>query len=153
MKENVSSQALEGGSLLLESGRGSARLFRLSAGVLFFVCKGSLSGSFYAPMVALAQQEVERCGRLVMFVDGWDLHSVDTEFREAWTKWFKQHREHFHMRLLVRTALMDMAASMANLLTGIHVIKTYSKVPNWERACTEDFPAFRAVSRSLSERV
>jgi hypothetical protein len=152
-QEHVSSQAQAGGTTLLESGRGSAQLFRLGPGVLFFVCKGSLSRAFYQPMVALAQQEVEQRGRLVMFVDGWELHSVDTGFREAWTAWFKLHRAHFHMRLLVRSALMDMAASMANLMTGIHVIKTYSNVARWERACTEDFPSFRANSRSLSERI
>ena len=152
-REHVSSQALADGSRLVESGRGSTQLFRLGAGVLFYVCKGSLSRSFYLPMVALAQEEVDRSGRLVMFVDGWELRSVDTEFREAWTAWFKLNREHFHMRLLVRSPLMDMAASMANLLTGIHVIKTYSKVAQWERACTVDFPDFRATSRSLSERV
>ena len=46
------------------------------------------------------------------------------------------------MRLLVRTKLMDMAASLANLLTGMTVVKTYSNVASWERACTGDFKGF-----------
>jgi hypothetical protein len=43
----------------------------------------------------------------------------------------------------VRTKLMEMAASLANLLTGIAVIKTYSNLTAWDAACTADFPAFR----------
>jgi hypothetical protein len=91
----------------------------------------------------MAKREVDAHGKLAMFVDGWDLKSVDTDFRDPWTEWFKQHRERFRMRLLVRTKLMEMAASLANLLTGIAVIKTFSNVTAWEAACTAEFPGFR----------
>jgi hypothetical protein len=38
---------------------------------------------------------------------------------------------------------MEMAASLANLLTGLAVIKTYSSVAAWEAASVVDFPAFK----------
>ena len=78
-----------------------------------------------------------------MLVDGWNLRSVDTAFREAWTSWFKVHRERFHMQLLVRTKLMEMAASLANLFTGLSVITTHSSIGGWERACAKSLPGFR----------
>ena len=47
------------------------------------------------------------------------------------------------MTLLVRTKIMEMAASLANLFTGISVITTHSSVETWERACAQDMPGFR----------
>jgi hypothetical protein len=84
----------------------------------------------------------------VMFVDGWELHSIATEFREAWTEWFKAHKKCFRMHLLVRTKLMEMAASLANLFTGVRVIKTYSTHASWEQACRKDFAGFRHNARA-----
>lgn len=137
------SRTLANGSVFVESPRGSAKLTRLCPGALLYECTGVLSVDFYEPMVGLAQREVDGAGKLALLVDGVELRSVDTAFREAWTEWFKLHREHFQMRLLVRTKLMDMAASLANLFTGINVIKTYSTVGAWERACAQDVPGFR----------
>ena len=145
--EILKTRTLADGTTFVESGRGAVTLGRLGSGVVLFQCRGVLSGKFYSPMVGVAQRELDAHGKLAMFVDGWDLKSVDTDFREPWTEWFKQHRERFAMRLLVRTKLMEMAASLANLLTGIAVIKTYSNVPAWEAACTADFPAFRNARR------
>jgi hypothetical protein len=96
-------------------------------------------------MVQVAQRELDAAGELALLVDGWNLRSVDTGFREAWTLWFKANREHFHMQLLVRTKLMEMAASLANLFTGVAVIQTYSNARSWERACSEDFRGFERL--------
>jgi hypothetical protein len=139
----IKSTTLIDGSVKLESAKGSALLAVLAPGVLLYTCRGVLARPFHPPMIAPAQREVEQTGALLMFVDGWELHSIDTEFREAWTEWFKQHRHHFRMRLLVRSKLMDMAASLANLFTGTSVIKTYSSVPTWELACAADHEGFR----------
>jgi len=147
-KEAVAARTAADGTVILESPRGSARLTRPVLGVLLFVCDGVLSAGFYAPMVELADREVKAKGSLVMIVDGWDLRSVETGFREAWTEWFKLHRQHFQMRLLVRSKLMDMAASIANLFTGTSVIKTYSNVVAWERACSDALPGFCRLSKA-----
>jgi hypothetical protein len=128
--------------------RGSARLERLGPGALLFVCTGYLSAEFYAPMVEPAAREVRATGRLTMFVDGWELRSVDPAFREAWTEWFKSHREHFRMRLLVQSKLMVMAANLANLFSGSTVIKTYANIGLWERDCARDFPGFRGRDKA-----
>jgi hypothetical protein len=141
--EILKTRTLADGTTFVESARGAVTLSRLAPGVVLFQCRGILSGKFYWPMVAVAKREVDAHGKLAMFVDGWDLKSVDTDFREPWTAWFKEHRDRFGMRLLVRTKLMEMAASLANLLTGIAVIKTYSNLGAWNAACTADFPAFR----------
>jgi hypothetical protein len=139
----VLGKKLADGTVLVEDTRGSARLSRLAPGVLLFVCTGTLPTSFYEPMVAVAQREMDRGQPVVMFVDGWELHSVSTGFREAWTEWFKRHKKSFRMQLLVRTKLMEMAASLANLFTGLNVIKTYSTCAAWEQACRKDHPEFR----------
>jgi hypothetical protein len=139
----VTSEALGDGTLLVRNARGSARLSRLGPGVLQYACSGYFSGDFYAPMVELADREMQVRGRVVMFVDGWELRSIDTAFREAWTAWFRAHKQSFRMQLLVRTKMMDMAASLANLFTGMSVIKTYSSISVWERACARDFREFR----------
>ena len=144
----VESKSLPDGTVVVENGRGSARLSRVAPGVLLYVCEGALSAGFDAPMVELAQLEVKGAGKLLMAVDGWELRSVDTEFREAWTVWFKANRQHFQMRLLVRSKLMDMAASLANLFTGVTVIKTYSSVGAWERACALELPGFRRIPKA-----
>ena len=141
--EILKTRTLADGTTVVESARGAVTLMRLGPGVVLFQCRGVLSGKFYWPMVGVAKREIDAQGKLAMFVDGWDLKSIDTDFRDPWTEWFKEHRDRFHMRLLVRTKLMEMAASLANLLTGIAVIKTFSNVAAWEAACTADFPAFR----------
>lgn len=143
-------RTLADGTVLVEDIRGSARLSRLAPGVLLFVCSGILPTSFYEPMVAVAQREMARGGPVVMFVDGWELHSVSTGFREAWTDWFKANKKSFRMQLLVRTKLMEMAASLANLFTGISVIKTYSTYASWEQACRKDHAEFRHGVRAAS---
>jgi len=99
-------------------------------------------------MVALAQREADRGGPVVMFVDGWELQAVDTGFREAWTIWFRRNKQLFQMRLLVRTKLMVMAASLANLFTGLNVVKTYSTYESWEQACIKDYPSFRRAVKA-----
>ena len=139
----VSSKTLLDGTVIVDSARGSARLSRLEPGASLYVCTGTLSADFYEPMVKIAQHEVDLNGRLLMVVDGWELASVDTGFREQWTLWFKEHKERFRMRLLVRTKLMEMAASLANLFTGTSVITTYSNVRVWERAVAADVTGFR----------
>lgn len=142
----VSSRTFSDGTVLAHNERGTARMSPLKPGVLLYVCSGYFQHEFYAPMVAVAQREVDRSSGLIMFVDGWELSGIDTAYRESWTAWFKQHKAHFRMQLLVRTRIMEMAASLANLFTGINVITTYSKVPEWERACAADVPGFRRRS-------
>lgn len=145
-QEVLKSRTLADGSVVVESARGFVTLTRLGPGFVAFQCRGLLSQSFYTPMVTFAQREMDAHGRLGMF-DGWDLKSIDTGFRELWTEWFKRHKDRFRMRLLVRTKLMEMAASLANMLTGLAVIKTYSGIAMWEAACREDFSAFRRPRR------
>jgi len=149
-KATVTTRTMEDGTVVVDGPRGGARLTRLGSGVVLYVCHGVLVGGFYEPMVAVAQSEIESAGKLAMFADGWALHSVDTVFRERWTEWFKTNKQRFHMHLLVRTKLMDMAASLANLFTGISVIKSYSNAGNWEQACRRDFPAFRHTIRKTA---
>jgi hypothetical protein len=144
----VETKTLADGTVSVRNARGAALLRRLGPGVVFFVCSGSFSESMHPPMLLVAQQELDAHGTLVLFVDGQHLRSVDTGYREAWTVWFKANRHRFHMQLLVRTKLMEMAASIANLLSGGAVIATYSSVRDWERACIRDFPAFHGAQRA-----
>jgi len=149
-REGVQVTTSSDGTVLVRNQRGSARLRRISAGVCLMTCAGVLSSDFYPPMVAVAQREIDAAGTLALLVDGWDLRSIDTAFREAWTEWFKMHRQTFRMQLLVRSKLMDMAASLANLFTGISVIKSHSSITAWERACAEHAPGFQRLVKSTA---
>jgi hypothetical protein len=95
---------------------------------LLYVCSGYFVTAVYPPMVALAESEIAATGQLVMLVDGWELKSIEAGYREAWTEWFKVHKNDFGMTLRVRSKLMEMAASLANLFTGSSVITTHSSV-------------------------
>jgi len=149
VNEEVVTKMLPGGAILVESARGSAHLIALAPGLLLYHCTGFLSAKFYAPMVAMAQRERDAGRSLVMLVDGWELSAIDTGFREAWTNWFKLHKQHFRMHLLVRTKLMEMAASIANLFTGLSVITTYSNIEAWEGICRQHNPGFRRQTTSI----
>lgn len=121
---------------------------RLRAGVLLFTCRGIFPASFYEPMVAMAQREMDASGSLVLIVDGWDLSSVETGYREAWTAWFKKYRKQFHMTLLVRSKMMVMAARIANLFSGSNVITIYSDVAAWEVAARREAPDFQRLAKA-----
>jgi hypothetical protein len=54
------------------------------------------------------------------------------------------------MRLLVRTKLMEMAASLADLFTGLSVVKTYSAYGPWELACANDSGISPSQGRRLT---
>jgi hypothetical protein len=45
---------------------------------------------------------------------------------------------------------MEMAASLANLFTGLSVVKTHSTYAAWEQACRKDLPEFRRGLRVAS---
>jgi hypothetical protein len=143
----IATEVAGDGVVTVRDARGSARLERLGPAVLLYVCTGYLSADFYATMVEPAEREMRATGRLTMFVDGWELRSVDPAFREAWTEWFKGHREHFQMRLLVQSKLMVMAASLANLFSGSTVLKTYGNIGLWQRDCARDFQGFRGRAK------
>jgi hypothetical protein len=142
----VATRNFSDGTVLAHGERGTARMTPLKPGVLLYLCSGYFPHEFHAPMVAVAQREIDLHGSLVMLVDGWELSGIDTAYREAWTAWFKAHKTRFRMTLLVRTRIMEMAASLANLFTGINVITTYSKIEEWERACAKDMPGFRRTT-------
>jgi hypothetical protein len=146
---DASTRALADGTTIVQGERGVARLSRVTPGVLLCVCSGQFPVSYAQPMIKVAEHEVRMAGKLVMATDAWELASVDTGFREAWTEWFKANKHHFRMELLVRTRLMQMAADLANLFTGLAVVKTYSKVPEWERAVAREVPNFRRSAPAL----
>jgi hypothetical protein len=135
------------GSIVVETDRGFTRMSHLKPGVLLFVCRGYFPTSFFDPMVTVAQREMDASGELVLVVDGLELSAVDTGYREAWTVWFKRYKRQFRMSLLVRSKLMVMAASLANLFTGISVITTYSDIGAWEAAVRRDVPGFRRIAK------
>ena len=134
------------GTVVIEGDRGTARMSRLAPGMLSYVCSGYFPATYAQPMIAVADREMRFHGSVVMITDAWELSSVDSGYREAWTAWFKAHKQSFRMTLLVRSKLMEMAASLANLFTGLSVVTTYSKVPDWERAVRRDVPGFQRTS-------
>jgi hypothetical protein len=148
LAKNEKTETLPDGSVVVDSPRGFAHMSRLRAGVVLFTCRGIFPTSFYDPMVAMAQREMDASGSLVLIVDGWDLASVETGYREAWTVWFKKYRKQFRMTLLVRSKMMVMAARLANLFSGSSVITIYSDITAWQVAARRDMPGFQRMAKA-----
>jgi hypothetical protein len=51
------------------------------------------------------------------------------------------------MTLLVKSKLMEMAASLANLFTGVRVIATFSSIAEWERVVATDVAGFKRTTK------
>jgi hypothetical protein len=147
-EKSEASETLPDGSVVVDTPRGFAHMVRLKAGVVMFTCRGYFPTSYYEPMVAVAQREMDANGSLVLIVDGWDLSSVETGYREAWTVWFKKYRKQFRMSLLIRSKMMVMAARLANLFTGMSVITIYSDPVVWEAAARRDVPGFHRILKA-----
>jgi hypothetical protein len=137
------SRTLTDGTIVLEGPRGVARMSRVAPGVLLYVCSGQFSSAYAQPMIAEADREIRWSKKLVIAADAEALSSVDTGFREAWTEWIKLHKHEFRMELFVRTKLMEMAAGLVNLFTGVNVVKTSASVEAWQRSVARDVPGFR----------
>jgi hypothetical protein len=59
----VETKTLADGTVLVLDSRGTAKLTCLAPGVLLYVCTGYLTASFYEPMVAVAQREMDRASQ------------------------------------------------------------------------------------------
>lgn len=139
----VKSVSLKDGSTELVSDRGSARMRRLASGIALITCRGVFSEAFHPPMEDFVERSVEAAGPIIVFVDGWELHSVETGFRERWTEWFRKNRQRVRVHMLVRSKLLEMAISLVNLFAEAPAIQIYSAADDWERGCAAHHPGFK----------
>jgi hypothetical protein len=143
----MESTTLSDGSVLRTSDRVSLHVTEFTNGVVRHTCVGRMPGELCRCVTDNGEAQIKRFGRVVFMVDGYD-STVSTEFREEIAAWFRDHREVAVARILIRSKLLDMAISVANLVAGKHVLIPYSDVGEWESAGRRECPHFARLVAS-----
>jgi hypothetical protein len=132
--------------IVVDDDRGRSRLSVVKPGVLELRQEGAISYAFTVKEVPFADQELQRHGSLVMFIDTWEQKSVDTTTRDEWARWSKNHKNEVRSLVLVRSRLIDMTVSLIVLFAGNRDRVTIcSDVETYERKCREHAPEYRRV--------
>ena len=100
-------------------------------GVSLHVRRGIMTGDFAAYVIEDGERQIGKFGRFVLMVDGVETRMHTTEFREVMTTWFRDH-ETAVVHMLIRSKMLDMALTVANLAMGSTRAKAYVDVDTWE---------------------
>jgi hypothetical protein len=129
------------GSVLYFDSGGMIQTHDLKLGVVLHVRRGIMSGGFVPVVRADCERQIREAGRCVLMVDGFDVKMHTTEFREDMTAWFRDNESAF-VHMLVRSPMVQMALSVANLVMGSSRAKTYQSVSEWEAAGRREVASF-----------
>lgn len=86
-------ETLPDGSIELRAERGSMTISRTRPGVVVVRIAGYDRGEFGDAPFDLMQAEIQRWGRIELFVDVTATPGAVTAVREAWTEWFRVHQK------------------------------------------------------------
>jgi hypothetical protein len=100
-----------------------------------------MSAAFVPIVKADCERAMREAGRCVLMVDGLELKMHTTEFREEMTTWFREN-EGAVVHMLVRSAMVQMALNVANLVMGSSRATTYLQVDDWEAAGRKEIASF-----------
>lgn len=120
-------------------------------GVLLSGCRGVQSESFAARIIGDGTQQLEKHGRCVFMVDATESSRMTTGFREQMTSWFKTNQGRVRVHMLIRSKLLEMGLTVANLAIGMTAAKAYSNAVAWESAGRSESPRFRRLPLDLVE--
>lgn len=123
---------------------GAIRVERLAPTVVLHTVNGVGTMGFYRPIVESCEAVLAEHGKLVVLIDSWDQVRIETDFREALTKYLQEKKnDDCSALMLVQSKLIQMAMSVMNMLTGRSYFETFANVEQWERRCREHFPGLR----------
>lgn len=131
------------GATLYRTASAQLRIKNLAPHVTHHTVAGVGTLELFEPISRDARRILESEGRCVFIVDAYDQSAIRVELREALTTFFKEQKgRDFKAAMLVQSKLVEMAASVANLLTGVSFISVYSDVRSWEAFGKQHVPGF-----------
>ena len=138
---------LPDGSRLYHDAHGLMQVHDFGGGVSLHVRRGIMTADFATHVIEDGERQMNRFRRFVLMVDGTETRMHTTEFREVMTNWFRT-RETAVVHMLIRSKLLDMALTVANLTMGSPRAKAYTEASEWEAVGCREAAAF--VRRPLS---
>lgn len=78
--------------------------------------EGSAASNFFEPVIAMNNAAVKRGKPLMIYIDGEHFDGYESEFREKWTRWFINNRQHLvHMHFLLRSPILKMGVNLISI--------------------------------------
>lgn len=114
----VDRETLPDGSTRLRAGRSSMTFTRVRPGVVLVRISGYDRGEFGDVPFDLMQAEIQRWGKIELFVDATETPGAVTAVRELWTEWFRVHQRGLvRVHAISGSNFVEMALSVAKTLS------------------------------------
>jgi hypothetical protein len=127
----MKTKSLPDGSVVHFDTQGVMQVHDFGGGVSLHVRRGIMTGDFAAYVIEDGERQIAKFGRFVLMVDGVETKMHTTEFREVMTTWFRD-RETAVVHMLIRSKMLDMALTVANLAMGSTRAMAYVDPDTWE---------------------
>ena len=129
----VERRELDNGFVLIgPEGRTSVR--ELVPGVIRTALSGVGHGDFAAPVHRLLDARIAAGMRVAICVDAQRMDSYESSYRERWSRWLGNNREHIdQMPILAGSGMVRLAIGVVNPLVG-NIMQTFSRRDDFE-AC------------------
>jgi hypothetical protein len=141
----MKTKSLPDGSVLHVDTHGVMQVHDFGGGVSLHVRRGIMTGDFAAYVIEDGERQLGKFGRFVLMVDGVVTRMHTTEFREVMTTWFRDH-ETAVVHMLIRSKMLDMALTVANLAMGSTRAMAYVDVDTWEAVGRREARSFQRKS-------
>jgi hypothetical protein len=138
----MKTKSLPDGSVVHHDAQGVVQVHDFGGGVSLHVRRGIMTGDFAAYVIEDGERQIAKFGRYVLMVDGVETKMHTTEFREAMTAWFRAH-ETAVVHMLIRSKMLDMALTVANLAMGSTRAFAYVDSDTWESVGQREARGFR----------
>jgi hypothetical protein len=140
----MKTKRLPDGSVVYVDPQGIMQVHDFGGGVSLHVRRGIMTGDFAPYVIQDGERQIQKYGRFVLMVDGVEAKMHTTEFREAMTTWFRDH-ETGTVHMLIRSKMLDMALTVANLALGSARAKAYVEVDVWEAVGRREARTFKRM--------
>ncbi|WP_438022604.1 hypothetical protein [Sorangium sp. So ce233] len=134
---------IEDKSWLYVDDRGVMRSYELGQGMMLYVCRGLQIGEFAPHVIEDGERQIQEFKRCIYMVDALESNRMETDFRDQMTEWLKKNSQRAEAHLLIRSMLLKMAVSVANLVIGAATTHAYTDVAAWEAVGQRAIPGFK----------
>lgn len=146
----MKTKSLPDGSVVHFDAQGIMQIHDFGGGVSLHVRRGIMTGDFAAYVIEDGERQVAKYGRYVLMVDGVETKMHMTDFREVMTNWFRDH-ETAVVHMLIRSKMLDMALTVANLAMGSTRALAYVDPDTWEAVGRREARGFKRMSLPTAE--
>lgn len=128
--------------ILISGPRGRLFTARLSPKSVYFYFEGHIDLAVWEPSMVVAN-DIVRSGGAELYGDGGNWKTYAAGYREAWTKWFLEHRARLAKTYLVTASpLLRMGVQVVNLFVP-NAITALSQTADLYRTLHEKHPRAR----------